>query len=112
TALVSGVGFTQVFPSPYSGKTRLSREHSQAMSTLPGPPAPDYFSMEGYVYPSFLAEALRMADAYTPQRVTAALNRLTSLDLGGMFIHVDPATRNGSSYTDLFVLDRSGRLLG
>lgn len=110
-AMAAGVGFNQVFPSPFSERTGLSRAHHEAMSKLPGSPPSSYFSMEGYVYARVLVEALRSADGFTAPRVTAALEHLAPIDLGGMAIKVDPVTRNGAHFTDLCVLDGHGRLL-
>lgn len=110
--MAAGIGFSQVFPFPYSDKTVLARDYRSALARLPEAPAPTYFGLEGYVYARVLVEALRRAsNALVAAGVTAALDALPPLDLGGLRVQVDPSTRNGLRYTDLTVLDRNGRLL-
>lgn len=111
--LSAGIGFSQVYPFPYSEKNSLVREYRKALAGLPGAPPPNYFSLEGYVYARVLVEALKRApDGPTANQVSAALDALAPIDLGGLRVQIDPRTRNGLRYTDLTVLSRQGRLLG
>nr|WP_295778413.1 ABC transporter substrate-binding protein [Rhodoferax sp.] len=111
--VAAGIGFSQVYPFPYASKTAVVQEYRRALARLTAPPPPNYFSLEGYVYASVLVEALKRAsDTPTSQQVSAALDSLPALDLGGLRIQVDPNTRNGMRYTDLTVLGREGRLRG
>ncbi len=112
-AVAAGIGFSQVYPFPHSGKTSLVRDYRKALAGVPNAPPPDHFSLEGYVYARVLVEALKRApDAPTVLQVSAALDALAPMDLGGLRIEIDPRTRNGLRYTDLTVLSRQGRLLG
>lgn len=111
--VAAGIGFSQVYPFPYSEKTKLVRDYRRALAQLPSAPDPNYFSLEGYVYASVLVEALKRApDSPTTASVTNALFKLPALDLGGLRMQIDPRTRNGMRYTDLTVLNRDGKLLG
>lgn len=112
-AVAAGIGFSQVYPFPYAIKTAVVQEYRQALARLKEPPAPNYFSLEGYVYARVLVEALKRApDSPSDTQVSAALNALPALDLGGLRMQLDPKTRNGMRYTDLTVLSGEGRLRG
>jgi branched-chain amino acid transport system substrate-binding protein len=112
-SVAAGIGFSQVYPFPYAIKTAVVQEYRKALARLNEPPAPNYFSLEGYVYARVLVEALKRApDSPTDVQVSAALDALPVMDLGGLRMQVDPKTRNGMRYTDLTVLSRDGRLRG
>lgn len=111
--VAAGIGFSQVYPFPYSDKTNLVREYRRALAKLPNAPEPNYFSLEGYVYARVLVEALKRApDSPTEVQVSNALMNLPAIDFGGLRMQIDPQTRNGMRYTDLTVLTRQGRLVG
>ncbi|MFN9727446.1 ABC transporter substrate-binding protein [Acidovorax sp.] len=111
--VAAGIGFSQVYPFPYSDKTNLVREYRRALARLPNAPEPNYFSLEGYVYARVLVEALKRApDSPAEVQVSNALMNLPAIDFGGLRMQIDPQTRNGMRYTDLTVLTRQGRLVG
>jgi branched-chain amino acid transport system substrate-binding protein len=111
--IAAGIGFSQVYPFPYSEKNELVRDYRSALSKLPDAPDPNYFSLEGYVYARVLVEALkRTPESPSAASVSSALFNLPALDLGGLRVQVDPRTRNGMRHTDLTVLNREGKLLG
>ncbi|QLA82534.1 hypothetical protein EXV95_18965 [Acidovorax sp. JMULE5] len=111
--VAAGIGFSQVYPSPYSEKTDLVRDYRRALAKLTNAPDPNYFSMEGYVYARVLVEALKRApDSPSDAQVSAALINLPAMDFGGLRMQIDPRTRNGMRYTDLTVLTRKGKLVG
>ena len=111
--VASGIGFSQVYPFPYSEKTNLVRDYRRALAKLPNAPEPNYFSLEGYVYARVLVEALKRApDSPSDAQVSNALINLPAMDLGGLRMQIDPRTRNGMRHTDLTVLTREGKLVG
>ena len=111
--VAAGIGFSQVYPFPYSDKTNLVREYRRALARLPNAPEPNYFSLEGYVYARVLVEALKRApDSPTDVQVSNALMNLPAMDFGGLRMQIDPQTRNGMRYTDLTVLTSQGKLVG
>jgi branched-chain amino acid transport system substrate-binding protein len=111
--LAAGLGFSQVYPFPYSDKSNLVRDYRRALAKLPDAPVPNYFSLEGYVYARVLVEALKRApDSPSDVQVSSALINLPAMDLGGLRMQIDPRTRNGMRHTDLTVLNRDGKLLG
>ncbi len=107
-----GMGFSQVFPFPYSDGTPLSREYRAALRQLDAKAQPNYFSLEGYVYAKVLVNAIRKAgNNPTPASVKAALDGYQPYDLGGFTVNFNPQTKNGSSFSDLAIIASNGKLM-
>jgi branched-chain amino acid transport system substrate-binding protein len=107
-----GMGFSQVFPFPYSDGTPLSREYRAALKQADAKALPNYFSLEGYVYAKVLAHAIRKAgNNPTPASVKAALDAYPQTDLGGFTVNFNPQTKNGSSFSDLAIIASNGKLM-
>lgn len=107
-----GMGFSQVFPFPYSDGTPLSREYRAALKQLDAKAQPNYFSLEGYVYAKVLVNAIRKAgNNPTPASVKAALDGYQPNDLGGFTVNFNPQTKNGSSFSDLAIIASNGKLM-
>ena len=107
-----GMGFSQVFPFPYSDGTPLSREYRAALRQLDAKAQPNYFSLEGFVYARVLTGALRKAGSNpTPASVKAALEGFPPTDLGGFVVNFNPQTKNGSSFSDLTIIASNGKLM-
>lgn len=107
-----GMGFSQVFPFPYSDGTPLSREYRAALRQLDAKAQPNYFSLEGYVYAKVLVNAIRKAgNNPTPASVKAALDGYQPNDLGGFTVNFNPQTKNGSSFSDLAIIASNGKLM-
>ena len=107
-----GMGFSQVFPFPYSDATPLSREYRAALKKADAQALPNYFSLEGYVYAKVLLNAIRKAgNNPTPASVKAALDAYQPTDLGGFTVNFNPQTKNGSSFSDLAIIASNGKLM-
>jgi branched-chain amino acid transport system substrate-binding protein len=107
-----GMGFSQVFPFPYSDGTPLSREYRAALKQLDAKAQPNYFSLEGYVYAKVLMSAIRKAgNNPTPASVKAALDAYPTTDLGGFVVKFNPQTKNGASFSDLAIIASNGKLM-
>jgi branched-chain amino acid transport system substrate-binding protein len=107
-----GMGFSQVFPFPYSDGTPLSREFRAALKQLDAKAQPNYFSLEGYVYAKLLMSAIRKAgNNPTPASVKAALDAYPTTDLGGFVVKFNPQTKNGASFSDLAIIASNGKLM-
>ena len=107
-----GIGFSQVFPFPYSDGTPLTREYRAALKQLDAKAQPNYFSLEGYVYAKVLTDAIRKAgNNPTPASVKAALDAYQPNDLGGFTVNFNPQTKNGSNFSDLAIIASNGRLM-
>ena len=69
-------------------------------------------TLEGYINARIVAEALRRAGAnVTRESLIASLERIESLDLGGMRIGYGTGNRIGSNFVDVAVLGTDGRIL-
>jgi branched-chain amino acid transport system substrate-binding protein len=107
-----GMGFSQVFPFPFSDGTPLSREYRTALKKTDVKAQPNYFSLEGYVYAKVLMNAIRKAgNNPTPASVKAALDSYPSDDLGGFTVNFNPQTKNGSTFSDLTIIASNGKLM-
>ncbi len=107
-----GMGFSQVFPFPFSDGTVLSREYRAALKKVDAKAQPNYFSLEGYVYAKVLVDAIRRAGTNpSAASVKAALDAYPSTDLGGFIVNFNPQTKNGSSFSDLTIISSNGKLM-
>lgn len=107
-----GVAFSQVFPYLHSKGSPLINEYNQLRARYAPRAAASYFSLEGFVNAKIVVEALRRASPNaTSVRVNEALRDLGTFDLGKFVIQFSPEDHQGSRFTDLTVLDRSGRLM-
>ncbi len=107
-----GIGFAQAFPYPYNDKTKMVREYRAQLAKQGISAKPNYFSLEGYVSGLVLIEGLRRVGANpTRAKLLETLGRLPELDLGGFFVKFDPASHNGSRFTELTVIAKDGKLM-
>jgi ABC-type branched-subunit amino acid transport system substrate-binding protein len=106
-----GVVISQVVPFPYTPASAIVREYQQHMLAA-GDKEFDFSSMEGYLTARVFAEGLRKAGR-TPTRdsLIAGLESIRDLDMGGFTISFSPKNHQGSTYTDLTIVGRSGRFM-
>jgi ABC-type branched-subunit amino acid transport system substrate-binding protein len=106
-----GVAIAQVMPYPWGGSTPLAREIS-ACARRRGVTAITYNHMEGYVSANVLVEGLRRAGA-SPSRagLVHALERLRDIDLGGYRVGFSERNHDGSTFVELTIVDRAGRVI-
>lgn len=106
-----GFGFSIVVPSPFAPKFEIVRRYQADMAasgwtdfSLP--------TLEGYINARVLAEGLRRAGP-DPKReaLKVALEKIESLDLGGMRVGYGASNRQGSAFVDVAVLGEKGRIL-
>jgi branched-chain amino acid transport system substrate-binding protein len=106
-----GIGFSQVFPYPHSDSNKLVREYRALLRKHAPDALPNYFSLEGYISGLVLVQAIRNAGANpTRAKVLAALSKMPAQDLGGFALKFDPASNNGSRFTELTVIGAEGTL--
>jgi branched-chain amino acid transport system substrate-binding protein len=109
--MANGIGFSQVFPYPYSDTVKLVREYRALMKKHAPNAQPSYFSLEGYISGLVLAQAIRNAGAQpTRAKVLDALQKMGAMDLGGFALKFDPDSKNGSKFTELTVIGAEGKL--
>lgn len=109
---MTGTGIMQVVPNPEKTSIKLVRHYRHIMRSA----GADYRSpaaMEGYINMQVMAEALRRTGK-NPDRssLLEALRSIQGWNMGGFRIDFGAsAPYQGSQYTDLGVVSRSGRLI-
>jgi ABC-type branched-subunit amino acid transport system substrate-binding protein len=108
-----GLSVTQVMPSPFDVSRPLVLSYQQQLKDSAPTASPDYVSFEGYVVGSVIVQALkRMPRGGGRAQLMSALDGLASgsgLDLGGVVLHWESATRQMACEVSLTILDASGR---
>ncbi len=109
--LARGLGFSIVVPPPFAQKHEAVRRYQADMA---GAGSTDYSlpSLEGHINARVLVEALRRIGA-NPSReaVIAGLERLDSLNLGGVQIKFGKGRHEGNSFVDVAVIGAGGRMM-
>jgi branched-chain amino acid transport system substrate-binding protein len=107
-----GIVFSQVFPFPYDDSTAVVREYRSLLTKHAPAARPSYFSLEGFIYAKILVEGIRQSGAnVTRKKLTQTLQNLSTLDLGDFKFKLNPATGNGSSFTELTMVGKTGKLI-
>ncbi len=110
-AAAEGIGIDQVMPSPFSDSLPISRAYRAAMRAA-GYNSFNFGSIEGYMAAKLLGMALRHAGAQpTREKLMAALESLSSTDMGGFEINFSPTNHNGGHFTELWVVSKNATLL-
>lgn len=109
---MTGTGIMQVVPNPEKQSVKLVRHYRQTMRSA----GADYrspASMEGYINMQVMVEALQRAGERANRRsLLQALRSMRDWNMGGYRIDFGAsAPYQGSQYTDLGVVSRSGRVI-
>lgn len=107
----AGIGLAQVTPNPSTLNSGLTRGFHKAMR-LSSPETINYTQAHlfGYIAARTTVEALRRAGpAPNPARVAAALRQL-KVDFGGYLVDFSSGKNSGSNFSDIAVIDSSGKL--
>jgi branched-chain amino acid transport system substrate-binding protein len=107
-----GLGFAIVVPSPFAPKNEIVRRYQADMAASGWGNDFSLPTLEGYINARITAEALRKAGpGATRESLIAALEKIESLDLGGMRIGYGHGNRIGGSFVDVAVLGSGGRIM-
>lgn len=109
---MQGISIAQVAPNPYRVSNKLSKEFREVQTKSGDPDVPvSYAMMEGYITAKVIGEAVRRAGSRpTRESVTAALESMESLDLGGYTVGYRPGQRTGSRFVELSIVSAAGRI--
>lgn len=104
-----GIGISQVMPYPWDAASPFLAGYQKAMKAL-GPDASfSYGSIEGYTCAMTVAEGIRRCgDTLTRERFVRALEH--PVDLGGYRLAFSESEHAPSGFTDLTVVDGTGKL--
>lgn len=107
----AGVTISQVVPFPFSPSTPIVREYQQRMGEI-GVTDYDFSSMEGYLAARVLTEGLRRAGrTLSREGLIAGLESLRDVNMGCFSVTYGPQNHQGSRFTDLTLISRSGRFV-
>jgi ABC-type branched-subunit amino acid transport system substrate-binding protein len=107
-----GMGFAIVVPSPFAPKNEIVRRYQADMAASGWGSDFSLPTLEGYINARITAEALRKAGpGVTRESLIAALEKIESLDLGGMRVGYGHGNRIGGSFVDVAVLGSGGRIM-
>jgi ABC-type branched-subunit amino acid transport system substrate-binding protein len=106
-----GTIVAQVFPSERSLSTPMVKEASD-LAAARGGSALSPAMLEGFAAAKVMVAALQAAGANpTRQRITAALNAMNKLNLGGLELGFSPSDHTGLDFVDLSIVAEDGRFL-
>lgn len=105
----AGIVVSQVVPFPFSPSTAIAREYQ----CLAGDSSNlSFIGMEGFMLAKVITEGLRRAGPHpTRERFVAAMEKLTTYDLGGYVIGFDKNQRRGPRYVELTAISQDGRFI-
>jgi ABC-type branched-subunit amino acid transport system substrate-binding protein len=111
-ASARGVVITQVVPSPERVAIPIIKEMHAYMDKKGDKAVPiSYVTVEGYITAKVLVEGLRRAGPKpTRAGLLRALESMSDYDAGGYFISYAPGHHAGSSYSELGVVGKDGKL--
>jgi len=106
-----GTIVSQVFPNERAIALPFVKEASE-LAKAKGLPGITPAMMEGFAAAKVLVEGLRRAGPKpTRESLTAALDGLSSMDLGGLKLGYSPANHTGLNYTELSIVGADGRFV-
>lgn len=113
SATSHGLGIVQVVPDPNSRTLPLTRELQDVYKQFPPQGADlNHTLLEGYLMAKVLVEGLKRAGpAPTRKKLRDALETIDDFDAGGVFIGFSPTNHSGSSFVDITILNRAGKVL-
>jgi branched-chain amino acid transport system substrate-binding protein len=108
---MQGLAIMQVTPNPYQIRSRLAKEFTDAASTSGLEVPVSYTMMEGFIACKVIVEAARRQGAHVSREgMAAALNSMSSYDLGGYLISYKPGMRSGSQRVELSIISSNGKI--
>ncbi len=106
-----GVIVSQVFPNERTMSIPVVKEATE-LARAKGLAGVTPSMMEGYAAAKVLVEGLQRAGAKpTRESLTAALNNLSSFDLGGLKLGYSPSNHTGLNYAELSIIGADGRFV-
>jgi ABC-type branched-subunit amino acid transport system substrate-binding protein len=109
--IASGIGITQVVPSPYGNSLKVVQEYRAALKKYAPKAKPSYTSLEEFIGAKVLVEGLRRVKGeITGEALRLALESV-NVDTGGFNVRFSPDNHIGSDYVQVTVIGRDGRIL-
>jgi branched-chain amino acid transport system substrate-binding protein len=106
----AGLIMSQVLPPPSKTHLRVIKEYQDDLKAFAPTAKPNYTSLEAYIAARVLVEGLRRGGAAGPEKLTAALEDIKRLDMGGYEISFSRKSHDGSRFVDTGVVSANGTL--
>lgn len=105
-----GVTISQVVPPVTNKSIAVVAEYQAAFEKFTGKQNFGATSLESFIAAKMVVEALKRAGKEpTRESLANALDGMSSFDAGGYYITFSPTNHNGSSFSEMTVIDRSGK---
>lgn len=105
------VGYTSVVPSPEGAQVPIVRELQQDADAFIGPEAVSFEGLEAYINLRLCVEALRrIGPRIDGPRLSKSIESLGTIDLGGFGLTLGRERHHGSSFVEIGMRGRNGRL--
>ncbi len=109
--LSRGLEVSRVVPLPQAQSVPLVNEYTKALKDFAPKAQASFLSLEGYIAAKALSEGIKRAGPNpTRQSLTAALESMRDVDLGGFVINFAGANRRGSDFADVTIIGPGGRI--
>jgi ABC-type branched-subunit amino acid transport system substrate-binding protein len=106
-----GVAISQVVPYPWGPEVRIVKEY-QAILAKAGSTDYNFSSLEGFIVGEVMVEALRRAGKnLTREKLIAALEGMSNVDLGDFVVNFSPTSHSGSKSVDLTMIGHAGKFI-
>ncbi|HEX4797806.1 MAG TPA: ABC transporter substrate-binding protein [Burkholderiales bacterium] len=106
-----GVAISQVVPFPWSPSVPIVKEYQQVLAQA-GNRDFNFSSLEGYIVGKVMVDGLKRAGRdLTRERLVAALEATSNVDLGGFVVSFSPTSHSGSKFVDLTMIGRAGKFI-
>jgi branched-chain amino acid transport system substrate-binding protein len=108
---MQGVAIAQVTPSPYKVSNRLAKEFSDLTKGEKLEVPVSYAMIEGYIAAKVIVEAVRrQGPKASREGMVAALDSMSTFDLGGYAVSFSPQSRSGSRFVELSIISGAGKI--
>ena len=106
-----GVAISQVVPFPWSPSIPIVKEYQQVLGKA-GNTDFNFSSLEGYIVAKVMVEGLKRAGKdLTREKLVAALESMSSVDVGEFMVSFSPTSHSGSKFVDLTMIGRAGKFI-
>ncbi len=106
----TGIGISQVMPYPWGSRLKIIRDYQLMMNKKESDFS--YYGVEAYVMAKVMSEAIRQAGKnLTREELANALENMSNLDMDGFSVNLNPREHTGSSFVEISVIGKGGRVL-
>jgi branched-chain amino acid transport system substrate-binding protein len=106
-----GVAISQVVPFPWSPTVPVVKEYQEILKKS-GNTDYNFSSLEGFIVAKVMVEGMKRAGKdLTRDKLIAALEGMSNVDVGGFNVNFSPTSHSGSNFVDLTMIGRGGKFI-